>query len=197
MAGAIVLLAGVLVAQTLDRPTPPAYSPSPPRPVSTGERLVGPVTYTVDARNADDWQHFDFSRGSVIERPNGRNWDLAFRRFDIIANGGNAFAGDAGILNMGAIPFDSLRRVPETGYRVTTADSDSVNPATSDWYDYGFTSHLLTPKPRTYAVRTADGRYAKIEILSYYCTGARSGCLTFRYVYQGDGSPAVDAGAGG
>jgi hypothetical protein len=41
-----------------------------------------------------------------------------------------------------------------------------------------------------YAIRTADGRYAKLEIVSYYCPGAVSGCLTFRYAYQGSGARA-------
>ena len=44
-------------------------------------------------------------------------------------------------------------------------------------------------------VRTADGRYAKLEILGYYCPGAHPGCLTFRYVFQGDGTPLVGAPA--
>jgi hypothetical protein len=42
-----------------------------------------------------------------------------------------------------------------------------------------------------WAVRAAAGRYAKIEIVGYYCPGPRPGCLTFRYVYQGNGSPLV------
>lgn len=41
-------------------------------------------------------------------------------------------------------------------------------------------------------MRTADGRYAKLEMVGYYCPGARPGCPTFRYVYQGDGTTAVD-----
>ncbi|HSR42903.1 MAG TPA: HmuY family protein, partial [Longimicrobiales bacterium] len=52
-------------------------------------------------------------------------------------------------------------------------------------------SHILRPKDRVFAVRTADGRYAKLRILGYYCPGARPGCLAFRYVYQGDGSRRV------
>jgi hypothetical protein len=47
---------------------------------------------------------------------------------------------------------------------------------------------VLTPKPRVWAVRTGDGRYAKLEMVGYYCSGAQPGCPTFRYVYQGDGS---------
>jgi hypothetical protein len=43
-----------------------------------------------------------------------------------------------------------------------------------------------------YAVRTADGRFAKLQVISYYCTGAIPGCLTFRYVYQGAGGPRFE-----
>jgi hypothetical protein len=39
-----------------------------------------------------------------------------------------------------------------------------------------------------YAVRTADGRYAKVELVNYYCAGVGAACVTFRYAYQGDGS---------
>ena len=50
---------------------------------------------------------------------------------------------------------------------------------------------MLSPKPRVWAVRTTDGRYAKLEIIGYYCPGPNPGCLTMRYVYQGDGSTTV------
>ena len=86
--------------------------------------------------------------------------------------------------------FDALAEVPCAGYSDSEAGRDSTNPAFEKWYDYGFTSHLLEPKPRVYAIRTADGRYAKLEIVSYYCPEAVSGCLTFRYAYQGSGARA-------
>lgn len=193
--GALVVAAGILgaavvfVVSTLDRPRPPAFTPTPAAPVeAVGERLVGPVVYTVDAASADRWRFFDFSRGSVVESPDPRGWDLAFQRFHIIVNGGPGFAGGGGILDLGSVPFDSVRALPADGYRTTISASDSTNPAIADWYDYGFTSHLLTPKPNVYGIRTADGRYAAIELLGYYCPGARAGCVTFRYIYQGDGS---------
>ena len=118
-------------------------------------------------------------------------WDLAFQRFYIVANGGAGFAGRGGLLDLGPVPFDSVKVVPENGYVASEAGRDTTNAATAEWYDYSFTSHLLTPRPRTYAVRTADGRYAKLEVVGYYCPGARPGCLTFRYVYQGDGERIV------
>ncbi len=190
---AIVFIGGLaagLVALSLRRPEPPAYAPTAPAPAEVGAATVGPVLYTIDASSADDWRFFDFSRGSVVDAPGPRDWDLAFRRFHVIANGGAGFAGTGGVADLGAAAFDSVRALPTAGYRSTVVRSDSTNPGIGKWYDYGFTSHLLTPRPGTYAVRTADGRYAKFEILSYYCPGARPGCITIRYAYRGDGGRA-------
>lgn len=56
-----------------------------------------------------------------------------------------------------------------------------------DWYDYSYPSHLLTPKPRVYAARTADGRRAPVQFVGSYCPGALPGCVTFPYLYPGAG----------
>lgn len=116
-------------------------------------------------------------------RATGMEWDLAFRRFHIIANGGAGFEGDGGIHDLGPIPFDSLTTAPESGFAPTTlAGRDSTNHAIERWYRYGFTSHLLTPLGHVYVVRAADGaRQVRLEILGYYCPGARPGCVTVRW----------------
>jgi hypothetical protein len=192
---AIGVVAGMmlvmLVGMTLRRPDPPSFTPTPVQPRPAGDRLVGPELITVDATDARQWRFFSFARGSVVERPGPRDWDLAFRRFQVIANGGPGFAGDGGVLDLGEVAFDDVAIVPELGYVTTTARSDSVNAAISRWYRYSFTSHLLTPKGTVYAVRTADGRYAKLAFVGYYCPGAEPGCVTFRYSYQGAGGPAL------
>lgn len=187
---ALVAVTVLLVSSTLRREAPPSYAPTPARPAEVGDALVGPTVYTVDARDPDAWRYFDLSRGSVVEDPGPLEWDLAFQRNRIIANGGDGFAGRGGIADLGTVPFDSLPAAPPDGYAAT--GRDSVNAAIEDWYEYSFTSHLLTPRPRTYAVRTADGRYAKVELLAYYCPGAVAGCMTFRYEYQGSGSRSFE-----
>ena len=62
----------------------------------------------------------------------------------------------------------------------------------AQWYDYSWTSHVLKPKPKVFAVRTADGRYGMFEILSYYCAAAQAGCTTIRYMYQGAGGTSFE-----
>lgn len=190
----ILFLASGFVFFSLQRPEPPTFVPSPVEPAPAGERLVGPRTYTVDASDPDRWTFFSFARGSVVEHPGPIDWDLAFRRFRVIVNGGDGFQGMGGALSLGSASLDGVPVVPEGGYEGTVARGDSVNPALERWYDYSFFSHLLSPRPEVYAVRTADGRYALVEIIGYYCPGALPGCVTFRYLYQGAGGREMRAG---
>jgi hypothetical protein len=181
-AAVVVAVAVTLVALTLRAPeAPPTFTPTAPAPKEAGRALVGPVLYTVNATAADTWQHFSFQLGSVVDVPA----DLAFRRYAIVAGAG------AGIADLGEVDFDQVRTVPTSGYHANEGHADPRNPAIAAWYRYGFFSHVLSPKPRVWAVRTADGRYAKLEMVGYYCPGSVPGCPTFRYVYQGDGSTSV------
>jgi hypothetical protein len=181
-------------------PGPPVgnFVVTPPNPVEVGDRLVGPVLYTLDARASGQWTFFDFSRGSVVEVPHqfGVDWDLAFQRHKILANGGATNPkGRGAILNLGEVAFEAAVEAPADGYvedTIASITSDAIateNLAIKAWYHYNFLTHLLRPKPNVYAIRTADGRYAKMRVVSYYCDGGQaSGCFTIEYVYQGDGS---------
>lgn len=181
-------------------PGPPVgnYVVTPPHPMEVGERLVGPVLYTLDARASDQWSYFDISRGSVVEVPHqfSVDWDLAFQRHRILANGGATNPkGKGAILNLGEVPFEGVTAAPTQGYvedsiaSITSESLTTENLAMKAWYRYNILTHILRPKPNVYVIRTADGKYAKMHLLSYYCGGGEaSGCFTFEYVYQGDGS---------
>jgi len=181
---AVVAVAALLVALTLRQPDVPGYPPTAVTPSDVGRRLVGPVLYTVDATEAEAWRYFSFRLGSIIT-DESKGWDLAFRRYAIITSQGG------GALDLGERRFDEVRSVPADGYIATERAGEPRNPAIAGWYRYGFFSHVLSPKPHVWALRTADGRYAKLEMVGYYCAGARPGCPTFRYVYQGDGSTTL------
>jgi hypothetical protein len=186
---AVALVAIVFVALTLRQPHVDMFAPTTPAPRDAGTALVGPVVYTVDATSPEQWRHFAFRVGAVVEGETP--WDLGFRRYQVIANGGPSYRGGAGVIDLGETPFERVQTLPTTGYQLTENRPDPHNAAIAGWYHYGFFSHVLKPKPRVWAIRTSDGRYAKMEILSYYCPAARPGCVTFRYVYQGDGSATV------
>ncbi len=192
---ALVVVCGLLVAavwfvmESLQSPELQWYTVSAVDPEEVGETTVGPLVYTVDGRR-NQLTYFDFSTGSAIEgEPDPLGWDLAFRRFTILANGGPGLSGEGGILDLGEVALDSVTHVPTGDYETNQANAEMANPAIARWYTYSWTSHILKAKPHVYAVRTADGRYAIFEILSYYCPGATAGCVTIRYVYQGGGGP--------
>lgn len=179
LGGAFLLFMGALVIGSLATPEFPPYPPTAPQPIAVGDSLIGPLTYTVDASAPDSWRRFDFSRSSIVS---DSSWDIALRRTHVAA------AEGVGILDMGAVAFDSVTEAPGSGYVVVSTTADTSHPAIGKWYDYSYLSHLLQSKRHTYAVRTTDGHYAKLEILSYYCADVGTACVTFRYVYQGDGT---------
>ena len=179
---AFVLLIAALLIGSLARPEFPAYALTAPHPRVAGDTLLGAVTYTLDASSTEQWRRFDFGRGAVVD---SGGWDLAFRRFHLIA------APGGGILDLGPAPFDSVRELPASGYLPNTTGPDTTNPGVGKWYGYSMLTHLLTSKRHVYGVRTADGRYAKLELLAYYCKDVGTACITFRYAYQGNGTPRV------
>lgn len=180
LAAAFLLLVASLVMGSLRSPELPPYTPTAAAPAQVGDSLLGPALYTVDASDNAAWRHFDFGMNSLVAE--GDDWDIGFHRNHVIAGPG------AGMVDLGVVPFDSVAEAPDGGYRANGPAKGESNPAVGKWYDYSFISHLLTPRGHVYAVRTADGRYAKVELVNYYCMGVGAACITFRYAYQGDQS---------
>lgn len=183
MAAAFVLLIAALLIGSFTRPEFPAYALTTPAPRPVGDTLVGETTYTLDASATDRWVTFDFARNAAVASD---TWDIAFRRFHVIT------APGAGMQDLGTVAFDSVAQVPADGYLGNAVEAgDTVNAGVGKWYSYSMLSHLLTSKHHVYAVRTARGHYAKLELLAYYCKDAGIACLTFRYAYQGNGSRTI------
>ena len=176
-------------------PASATYSPTPPRPVETVEHLTGPIVYTVDARSDNVWVYFDFSRGAVVPvlDPKEDAWDLAFKRYVMKSNGGRSNPdGQGAVLKLSRRDFGALSKVPgDVEFQADVHPKNRLhpfNPVLEKWYNYSYLANVLAPKPEVYIIRTQEGKYAKMRMLSYYCTGNAAGCMTFEYVYQGDGS---------
>ena len=169
----------VLVALSLRQPELPEFAPS----AIGGEPPAGPGPHllTIDASDPERWHYIDLARGTLVPNP-AAGWDLAFRRFEVRVNGGAGFAGGAGVRALGAIPLDSVASVPADGYEAMRAEGrDTTLAVLEDWYSYSYTTHVLRPRDRTYALRTASGRPAALRFESYYCPNAQPGCVTLRY----------------
>jgi hypothetical protein len=182
---ALVVVTIVLVGLSIRRPELPVFAPSPilaageaPDSLAAGEAR----TLTVDSSDPERWRYVDLARGTVVETPGPTDWDLAFRRFEVRVNGGAGSGAGAGVIDLGEVPLDTVRTVPESGYvGMTASGRDTTHALLDGWYSYSFTTHVLRPEPRTFAVRTATGRHAALEFVSYYCPGAQPGCVTMRY----------------
>jgi hypothetical protein len=161
---AVLILAAVgLVATSLSRPEPlsfPSSSTAVVLDAATGRRRL-----TIDASDPVRWQFVSLRRGEILDTVGPLDWDLAARRFHIATNGGPGFAGQ------GAAGAESLIQT----------SADTTKSGFGKWYNYGFTSHLLTPKPVDYTVLGADGGRYRLRIVSYYCPRATPGCITIEY----------------
>ena len=176
-------------------PASATYSPTPPRPVETVEHLTEPIVYTIDARSENVWVYFDFSRGAVVPVLDSKEdaWDLAFKRYVMKTNGGRSNPdGQGAVLKLRRRDFVALSKVPgDVEFQADVHPKNRLhpfNPVLEKWYNYSYLANVLAPKPEVYVIRTQEGKYAKMRMLSYYCTGNVAGCMTFEYVYQGDGS---------
>ncbi|NID09557.1 HmuY family protein [Fibrivirga algicola] len=128
-------------------------------------------------------------------------WDIGFRGTSIIVNGGPIRSGQGGAYVYTGT-FEELTTVPTS---TTFAQDQSLALAIptvsgNGWYNYNSSTNIISPIPgRVLVIRTGDGKYAKVEILSYYenapatpTATSRSRFYTFRYAYQPDGSTKLN-----
>lgn len=141
---------------------------------------------------------FSFKTGAVVANADSAtgNWDLGFNGSKIIVNSGTSGPGTAGAQVLTGI-FEEINAAPEDGYGT---DDNTTVPATyaiprgsgNGWYNYNGSTNVITPiAGRVIVVRTSEGKYAKMEILSYYkdspaapTSSDSDRYYTFRYVYQ-------------
>lgn len=143
---------------------------------------------------------FNFSTGETTTSET--NWDIAFRGTSIIVNGGTSLGttdepertGNAAVY----ITDGTMSSVTEVFTENLIQDSTSsyaiASGSGNGWYTYaGPPTHLINPTPgKVLVIKTHDGKYAKIEILSYYkdapanpdAFADESRYFTFNYVYQ-------------
>ena len=137
---------------------------------------------------------FNFETG--MQTDSDTDWDIAFRATTIAVNGGiptgttdePARNGEAGA----AIATGTFDAITTANGLTFTQDNETsfAIPTGSDngWYNYNFATNIVSPIPGKILVfKTRDGRYAKIEILSYYEDQDPSNegrYFTFNYIYN-------------
>jgi len=162
-----------------------------------------PTGESVRPKQTNRFTFFSFLTGTLVNRTDSATakWDVAFRGTTIIVNGGKNRKGNAGVqLVDGA--FEDLATAPIDGYNTDNQVDDRKPVPTSyaiqdqsgkGWYADDPLTRLISPIPgKIIVVRTSDGRYAKMQILSYYQNAPATvnsltdldRYYTFRYIYQ-------------
>jgi len=131
-------------------------------------------------------------------------WDIGFRGTSIIINGGTSGPAIGGAFVYNGT-FDDLKEIPaDSVFRVDAAPGAFAIPTGSNrgWYSYNGLTVLITPLPgKVLVIKTASGKYAKLEILNYYRGGITPSATatdsiksvdqrfySFRYTYQPNGT---------
>jgi hypothetical protein len=182
-----------------DLPADPLTSTDPQtgRPVGTGRYTFFSLRTSEIVLRYDEADRSDSASTA---------WDLAFQGTHILINGGSSGPGQGGAVVLSA-PFEEITEAPaDSAFRIDGQHEcpngvrRAICPGSGQgWYYYDTSTHIITPIPgRTIVVRTADGRYAKVRILSYYKGAPEPGQInpethparyyTFEYVFQPDGS---------
>ena len=131
-------------------------------------------------------------------------WDIAFMATRIIINGGTSGTGQGGAFVYTGL-FDDLKTIPtDSVFKTDNAPTSYAITAGSGkgWYTYDGLNNLITPLAgRVLVIRTASGKYVKMEITSYYKGGAtlpasvsdmekltKQRYYSFRFAYQPNGT---------
>ncbi|MBP5999815.1 MAG: HmuY family protein [Sediminibacterium sp.] len=132
-------------------------------------------------------------------------WDVAFTATKVLVNSGTSGPGLGGAFVFKGL-FDDLKTIPSD----STFATDNSNASSfaipwgsgKGWYTYDGLTTLVNPiAGRVLVIRTAAGKFAKIEIINYYKGGVtlpstaadmdkltKQRYYTFRYAYQPNGT---------
>ncbi len=166
---------------------------------STASNIPAPQTGGQGEPVGGPFTKFSFATGGVTT--SNTEWDIAFRGTTIAVNGGTvtgtddepARNGDAGVF-MESGTFADITSAEGITFSQDASGSFAISTGSDNgWYNYNPDTFTITPIPgRIFVFRTHDGKYAKIEILSYYkdapteidAMADESRFYTFNYVYN-------------
>lgn len=138
--------------------------------------LSGVTTTRLDATSKEVWTFLDLDDPEAADQEAG--WDLKFQRQFVRVN------GDAGV-EVAIVEGASITEVtsaPEGPYFKDTGDDEEGQAFSQEggfWYDYDITVHKLSPRARTYVIRSDQGALFRLEFTGYYDEDGVAGNPTF------------------
>ena len=156
--------------------------------------------------SAGKYTFYSLERNAIVPNTDSAStqWDLAFAGSKILTNGGTSGKGLGGAFIYTGL-FNDIKTISnDSVFKTDNAPGSFAVTFGSGkgWYVYDQLTSLITPLAgRVLVIRTASGKYAKVEIINYYKGGvtlpttasesdklSKQRYYTFRYAYQPNGS---------
>lgn len=169
------------------------------------DTIVG-ITAQGQPYGAGKYTFYSLEKNSIVPNSDSATtkWDLAFNGTKILTNSGTSGAGLGGAFVQIGL-FDELKTIAtDSIFKTDNAPASYAVTYGSGkgWYTYDPIKNLITPLAgRVLVIRTATGKYAKVEIIAYYKGGAtldatapdaekisKQRYYTFRYIIQPNGT---------
>jgi hypothetical protein len=148
----------------------------------------GTTITIVDASDAMAWIYLDLEsleQREVADPTMSDAWDLGFSRFNISTNGGTSGTGGMTVQVVEGATLDQVDASPNGEWIVDAPDGDDQGDdpdyALAGWYDYDFATHVLSPKPLVYLVRSVEGNTFALAVLDYYDDAGSSGFMKIHW----------------
>jgi len=202
----VLILSSILFACTKDET--PIVLPVTAITVSNlpADTVLGVNAITGMPFSAGKYTFYSLERNAIVPNTDSAStqWDLAFAGSKILTNGGTSGKGLGGAFIYTGL-FNDVKTISnDSVFKTDNAPGSFAITFGSGkgWYVYDQLTSLITPLAgRVLVIRTASGKYAKVEIINYYKGGvtlptsasesdklSKQRYYTFRYAYQPNGS---------
>ena len=134
------------------------------------------LSFTGGANPASDsWTYLNLRTGAIVTPATpetSTEWDLAMRGYHVMTNSDISGGGTGGALKTDATSLLDLADVPSDTFTLDTTmtvrgASMPGNAAFTSWYNYDMATHAMTSKNAVYAIRLANGDFAKLQLTDY------------------------------
>jgi hypothetical protein len=157
-----------------------------PARVATERNDDGSYTTRIDATSMTAWTLADLETG--VEVAEDAPWDLSTQRFELRLNGGVGGDGGVEVVRLADVALDDVVEVPTDGWITDQPDGDDEGDVPDyafaqggGWYAYDAATHVLTPLPVVWVLRTVEGAVVKLAIEDYYDDAGTAGHFTLRW----------------
>ncbi len=152
--------------------------------VVTTDNGDGTFSTVVNAgmRDAVEWVYFSFANGevTVTDPATATNWDMCFKFYNVLINGGSNGSAGVEIAYVDDVLFADVAAAAASGYVTDAVDADAFETDGS-WYDYNTETHAMSLNGRVWFMHLADDSYLKLEWDNLFDAAGTSGFPGFSW----------------